>query len=61
MQIELTPGEARELAQALDRQLEELMNELVHTDDREYRESVRRSIDTLEAVRVRFGPPPLRR
>ena len=54
MQINLSDEQVRELKSALDRQLHGLETELVHTDDRAYREGLKTSMATLEAIRQRL-------
>lgn len=52
--IDLTQAEAGELKQVLDNKLVALLNELAHTDDRDFRVSVRGSITTLEQVQAKL-------
>ena len=53
--IELTQPEALELKQILDNKLLALLNELAHTDDRDYRVSLRGSITTVEQVQAKVN------
>jgi CBS domain-containing protein len=54
MQLDLADSERTELVTALERQLHSLRDELVHTDDRDYRRSVRERLDRLEQVANRI-------
>ncbi len=54
MQINLSEEQVRELKSALDRELKGLETELVHTDDRTYREGLKASLATLEGIRKRL-------
>ena len=51
MQMELSEEQARELAAALALHLYRLQAELVHTDDRQFQEGLKRTYDCLEQVR----------
>jgi hypothetical protein len=42
--------EARELCQVVDEKLREMRMEIAHTDDRDYREDLKRRYDRLEAL-----------
>ena len=54
MELKLTNGEARELRSALDRRLQELMNEIAHTEDREFRAALRDTYERLERLQRRL-------
>ena len=51
MQLSLSDEQARELRQALDLHLKRMDAEIVHTDDRAYREDLERRYERLESVR----------
>lgn len=51
MFLELSDEQMAELEQALDLHLERLQAELVHTDDRAFRQALSRRYDVLESVR----------
>jgi hypothetical protein len=53
MLLDLTERERGALEIALDAHLLSLRNELVHTDDRAYRQMIRDRLDTLERVAQR--------
>jgi hypothetical protein len=55
MTLDLSAGEMDDLRKALDRHLNELMEELVHTSDREYKAELRAYYDRLEAIARRLG------
>jgi len=57
MRIELSEEQVKELRQTLDIQLVSLAREEAKTDDRAYREGVRRSLATLEAIRRSLESP----
>ncbi|WP_437608049.1 hypothetical protein WMF20_45485 [Sorangium sp. So ce834] len=62
-QIELSEREARDMRTALSIRLVGMREELVHTDDREYRADLKAAIERLEAVLWRLeamlaGPKP---
>ena len=48
--LTLTPDEAVDLANALDLRLHEMIDELVHTDNREYKSELRSRYETVERV-----------
>lgn len=50
MQLQLSKDEVRDLKLALDVRVRELHEELVHTDDRDYRKSLRDELDRLERL-----------
>lgn len=54
MMLEIGEDESKELAGLLDARLREMLHELNHTDDRDYRHDLRRRIDCLERVRARL-------
>jgi len=58
MELTLDDAETRELATALRLHLAELYTELVHTDDRAYRKSLRETIVRLERVLHALPPAP---
>ena len=55
MMLSLSDDELLELRQALELHLSRLEQEICHTEDREFRESLRRTSDRLEAVRQRLS------
>ena len=55
MELKLTSGEARVLLTALDRRLQELMNEIAHTEDRAFRADLRATYDELERIQRRVA------
>lgn len=70
--IDLTPDDAHDLLEVIDYRLHELQDELVHTDDRQFREALRQASRRLEHLRdrvhhlvadlpVRQAPSPLAR
>jgi hypothetical protein len=56
IQLELDEADRVELATALGIHLGSLRNELVHTDDRSYRQDVRGRIERLERILGRLAP-----
>lgn len=50
MTLELSSDELRELKRALDLYLGEMHDELIHTDDREYRAALRATYERLERI-----------
>ena len=56
MRLDLDDSERMELQTALEVQLRSLRGELAHTDDRDYRRSVRERLDRLEQVASRVTP-----
>jgi uncharacterized protein HemX len=57
MQIEISEEQAWELRRALDLHLHRLEMELMHTDDRSYRQDLKKTINNLEAVRRSMEAP----
>ena len=55
MKLELTDAETAFLKQVLDNKQTALLNELAHTDDREYRTYVKGQIATLELVQAKLN------
>jgi uncharacterized UPF0160 family protein len=55
MMLSLSDEELMELRQALELHLTRLEQELSRTEDREFREALRRTSDRLEAVRHRLA------
>jgi hypothetical protein len=55
MTLELSNTESEALRVALGIRLQQLQDELVHTDDRTYRRGVREAIEQLESVLARFA------
>jgi hypothetical protein len=55
MMLSLSDEELWELRQALELHLSRLEQEFSRTEDREFRESLRRTADRLEAVRQRLS------
>jgi hypothetical protein len=53
--LTLTPSEALDLANALEIRLHEMMDELVHTDDRAYKADVRTRYESLERVHLQLA------
>jgi hypothetical protein len=56
MQLELSVLEAQDLKQALDSRIQELRDELAHTDRREFRHELRLTLDRLEEIQRRLAP-----
>jgi len=54
MQLDFSSDELTTLKVALDRRVTELLDEIVHTDDREYGEGLKRDADRLDGVRKRI-------
>ncbi len=54
MMIDIAEDESRELRMLLDARLREMLHELNHTDDREYRHDLRTRYDRLEKLRGRL-------
>jgi hypothetical protein len=55
MMLSLSDVELMELRQALELHLSRLEQEISRTEDREFRESLRRTADRLEGVRGRLA------
>lgn len=55
MMLSLSDEELWELRQALELHLTRMEQELSRTEDREFRESLRRTSDRLEAIRHRLS------
>ena len=55
MNIQLSADEVATLKQAVDAKHASLMNELVHTDNREYRGYIKESLDTLEHLQKKLN------
>ena len=55
MMLSLSDEELWELRQALELHLSRMEQELSRTEDREFRESLRRTSDRLEAIRRRLA------
>ena len=53
--LTLTADEAIDLANALDLRLNEMMGELVHTDNREYKAELRSRYETVERVKLQLA------
>lgn len=53
--LELTEPQLKVLAETVDIHRRELTSELVHTTEREYREGLKRKLETLEQVEVRLS------
>ncbi len=56
MMLDLSKAELATLAQAVDTKLAIAMNELVHTDAREYREYLRDLVTRLETLQRKLEP-----
>ncbi|QSQ12209.1 hypothetical protein [Myxococcus landrumensis] len=54
MLLELSAVEARELKEALDTELRELLTEISHTDERSYRDVLRERYGRLEQLNRRL-------
>ncbi len=54
MTLELSDNDALVLTEALERHLGDLRDELVHTDERDYRAALRSTLDHLEQIRARL-------
>ena len=54
VQLELSRRDAKELRTALSIRLVGMREELVHTDDREYREGLKAATERLEGVLARL-------
>jgi hypothetical protein len=54
MTLELTEREGRDLRTALAIRLVGMREELVHTDDREYRAGLKATIEQLEVIQARL-------
>ncbi len=55
MQLDLDGVESSDLKNALDLYLRSLREELVHTDDRSYRRSIREKLERLENIAERLA------
>jgi len=51
--IQLSSDDVHDLVEVIDFRMHELQDELVHTDDRAYREDLRKATDRLEVLRTR--------
>jgi hypothetical protein len=54
MMLELREAEVQELQSTLERRLEQLLDEIIHTDDREYRSELRHRYEQLDSMRHRL-------
>jgi hypothetical protein len=54
-QLDLSDEEAHELCVALNTRLEQMLHELVHTDDTAYRDELHKSLDRLEKIAEKVG------
>ncbi|OFZ52286.1 MAG: hypothetical protein A2428_01465 [Bdellovibrionales bacterium RIFOXYC1_FULL_54_43] len=54
MWLELSTEEVQTLKSALFARLHEMIEELVHTDDREYRLYLRKDVDAIERILFKF-------
>ena len=57
MLLELSAPEARELKQALDSELRQLLDEIAHADQRAYRDMLRERYERLEQLNRRLEIP----
>jgi hypothetical protein len=57
MLLELSEPEARELKQALDSALRQLLDEIAHADQRAYRDMLRERYERLEQLNRRLEIP----
>ncbi|WP_224247594.1 hypothetical protein [Hyalangium gracile] len=57
MLLELSAPEARELKQALESALRQLLEEIAHADQRAYRDMLRERYDRLEQLNRRLDIP----
>ncbi|HLL55942.1 MAG TPA: hypothetical protein VK447_20435 [Myxococcaceae bacterium] len=57
MQFDVSEEQAWELRRALDLHLHRLEVELVHTDDRSYRQELKKTMGALEGVRRNIEAP----
>lgn len=55
MMLDIAEDESRELCMLLNARLREMLHELNHTDDREYRQDLRSRYDRLEKLRSRLS------
>ena len=55
VRLELEPGEAALLEEAIARVTHELLEELVRTTDRTYRSDLRVRVERLESIGARLG------
>lgn len=55
MRVQLTPDEAKTLKAALDRTLQTMEYELVHTEAPSLQHALNRDYQSLRALRARFG------
>lgn len=53
--IELSDEEAQELCIALERRLQQMLHELVHTDDKAYRDNLQQCLERLEKIAEKVG------
>ena len=51
MHLDLNDTQTRELARALDLHLNRMMDEIVHTEDREFQDSLKATYDVLDGIR----------
>ncbi len=58
MNLDLTAAEVATLKQAVDAKHASLMNELVHTDNREYRGYIKESLEMLERLQTKLKDVP---
>ena len=54
MMLELRETEVQELQATLEGRLEQLLDEIIHTDDREYRSELRHRYEQLDSMRHRL-------
>jgi hypothetical protein len=57
MLLELSAVEARELKQALESTLRQLLDEIAHADQRAYRDMLKERYDRMEALNRRLDVP----
>ena len=57
MLLELSATEARELKQALESTLRQLLDEIAHADQRAYRDMLKERYDRMEALNRRLDVP----
>jgi hypothetical protein len=55
MTLELNDNQARELILSLESYLTTLLNEIVHADDRHFRDELKQRYDRLESLRARLS------
>ena len=58
MNIELSEADVHEVAVALSEHADELMKEIVHSDQRRYREELKKRYERLEQLIARLGGRP---